>query len=118
VIGAKVRDELFGARTGARPAGARRRPPLPHRRRARLDRPGAGHEHRRTGHRAGVAGAGDVQQQHAVPHPRRGHQPRAIEPAKAQVAEIIKLRHEGEEDVTVITQDAVLATFDRILLAR
>jgi len=39
----------------------------------------------------------------------------AIEPAKAQVAEILKLRHEGEEDVTVITQDAVLATFDRLL---
>lgn len=39
----------------------------------------------------------------------------AIEPAKAQVAEIIRLRHEGEQDVTVITQDAVLATFDRVL---
>lgn len=39
----------------------------------------------------------------------------AIEPAKLQVAEMIKLRHEGEEDVTVITQDAVLATFDRLL---
>lgn len=39
----------------------------------------------------------------------------AIEPAKAQVAEIIRLRHEGEQDVTVITQDAVLATFDRLL---
>ncbi|MEF8699018.1 MAG: ABC transporter permease [Candidatus Accumulibacter sp. UW26] len=39
----------------------------------------------------------------------------AIEPAKAQVAEIIRLRHEGEEDVTIITQDAVLATFDRLL---
>lgn len=39
----------------------------------------------------------------------------AIEPAKAQVAAIVKLRHEGEEDVTVITQDAVLATFDRLL---
>ena len=39
----------------------------------------------------------------------------AIEPAKAQVAAIIKERHEGEEDVTVITQDAVLATFDRLL---
>ena len=38
-----------------------------------------------------------------------------IEPAKAQVAEIIRLRHEGEADVTVITQDAVLATFDRLL---
>jgi len=39
----------------------------------------------------------------------------AIEAAKAQVTEIIKLRHEGEEDVTVITQDAVLATFDKLL---
>ena len=39
----------------------------------------------------------------------------AIEPAKAQVEEIIRLRHEGEQDVTVITQDAVLATFDRLL---
>jgi len=39
----------------------------------------------------------------------------AIEPVKAQVASIIKLRHDGEQDVTVITQDAVLATFDRLL---
>ena len=38
-----------------------------------------------------------------------------IESAKAQTAEIIKLRHENEEDVTVITQDAVLVTFDRLL---
>lgn len=39
----------------------------------------------------------------------------AIESAKAQVAEILKVRHEGEQDVTVITQDAILATFDRLL---
>ena len=39
----------------------------------------------------------------------------AIEPAKAQVTETIKFRHDGEEDVTVITQDAVLATFDKLL---
>jgi putative ABC transport system permease protein len=39
----------------------------------------------------------------------------AIDVAKSQVAAIIKARHEGEEDVTVITQDAVLATFDRVL---
>ncbi|MEW5781933.1 MAG: ABC transporter permease [Pseudomonadota bacterium] len=38
-----------------------------------------------------------------------------IEQAKAQVLAILKARHDGEEDVTVITQDAVLATFDRIL---
>ena len=35
--------------------------------------------------------------------------------AKTQVLEIIKQRHDGEEDVTVITQDAVLATFDKLL---
>jgi putative ABC transport system permease protein len=35
--------------------------------------------------------------------------------AKQDIEEIIRLRHEGERDVTVITQDAVLATFDRIL---
>ena len=39
----------------------------------------------------------------------------AIEPAKAQVTDILRLRHEGELDVTIITQDAVLATFDRLL---
>ena len=39
----------------------------------------------------------------------------SIDAAKAQVTAIIKLRHEGEQDVTVITQDAVLATFDRLL---
>ena len=43
------------------------------------------------------------------------HSREAIEPAKKQVAEIIKQRHESEEDVTVITQDAVLATFDKLL---
>jgi putative ABC transport system permease protein len=37
--------------------------------------------------------------------------PRVIE----FVRETIKERHQGEEDVTVITQDAVLSTFDRIL---
>ena len=38
-----------------------------------------------------------------------------IPEAKAQALEILKQRHRGEEDVTVITQDAVLATFDRLL---
>ena len=45
------------------------------------------------------------------------HSREAIDAAKAQITEIIKLRHEGELDVTVITQDAVLATFDRLLSA-
>jgi len=40
-----------------------------------------------------------------------------IEPAKAAIRHTLKLRHDGEDDVTVITQDAVLATFDRILRA-
>ena len=39
----------------------------------------------------------------------------AIEPAKRQVTEILRARHDGEEDVTVITQDAMLATFDKLL---
>jgi putative ABC transport system permease protein len=39
----------------------------------------------------------------------------AILAAKDEAAAIIKARHDNEEDVTVITQDAVLATFDRIL---
>ncbi len=38
-----------------------------------------------------------------------------ILPAKEQAFAILKARHDGEEDVTVITQDAVLQTFDRIL---
>lgn len=39
----------------------------------------------------------------------------SIELAKSQTTAILKVRHEGEEDVTVITQDAVLATFDKLL---
>jgi putative ABC transport system permease protein len=39
----------------------------------------------------------------------------AIPEAKVQVMEILKQRHRGEEDVTVITQDAILATFDKLL---
>ncbi len=38
----------------------------------------------------------------------------AIPRAKKTVLEIIRDRHEGEDDITVITQDALLATFDRI----
>ncbi|NIR31200.1 MAG: FtsX-like permease family protein, partial [Gammaproteobacteria bacterium] len=41
----------------------------------------------------------------------------AIEPARAYIRRTITERHQGEEDITVITQDAVLATFDRILRA-
>lgn len=39
----------------------------------------------------------------------------AIPGTKERTLETLKQRHRGEEDVTVITQDAVLATFDRIL---
>jgi putative ABC transport system permease protein len=38
-----------------------------------------------------------------------------IEKVKERVLKAITQRHEGEEDVTVITQDAVLKTFDNIL---
>ena len=34
--------------------------------------------------------------------------------AKERIREIIQQRHDGEDDVTVITQDAVIATFDKI----
>jgi putative ABC transport system permease protein len=40
-----------------------------------------------------------------------------IEAAKRDAEKILMQRHGGERDVTVITQDAVLATFDRILRA-
>jgi putative ABC transport system permease protein len=40
-----------------------------------------------------------------------------IKRAETEMREIIITRHEGEEDVTVIAQDAVLATFDRIFHA-
>ncbi|OGA17414.1 MAG: peptide ABC transporter permease [Betaproteobacteria bacterium RIFCSPLOWO2_02_FULL_66_14] len=37
--------------------------------------------------------------------------------AKSDIEDILRERHDGKRDVTVITQDAVLATFDRILRA-
>jgi putative ABC transport system permease protein len=39
----------------------------------------------------------------------------AIEPVKKFISDTLQKRHQGEQDVTVVTQDAVLATFDRIL---
>ncbi len=41
----------------------------------------------------------------------------AIMQAKKEAESILVTRHNGERDVTVVTQDAVLATFDRILRA-
>ena len=41
----------------------------------------------------------------------------ALNRTKDRVLEIIKQRHQGEEDITVIRQDAILATFDDILKA-
>ncbi len=34
--------------------------------------------------------------------------------ARRDILEIIKLRHAGEEDITVVTQDALVSTFDTI----
>ena len=41
----------------------------------------------------------------------------AIVRAKETVLRIIRERHDGDDDITVISQDAVLATFDRIFTA-
>ena len=41
----------------------------------------------------------------------------ALPKAKQDVLRTIKERHDGEEDITVITQDAMLSTFDDIFLA-
>ena len=41
----------------------------------------------------------------------------AIAAAQRDAEQILMRRHNGERDVTVITQDAVLATFDRVLSA-
>ncbi len=41
----------------------------------------------------------------------------SIEQARKDAETILFARHNGERDVTVVTQDAVLATFDRILRA-
>ena len=40
-----------------------------------------------------------------------------IQQAKKAIQQIIRDRHDGEDDVTIISQDAVLATFDRIFSA-
>ena len=39
----------------------------------------------------------------------------AVGRARQAIEQIIRERHEGEDDITIISQDAVLATFDRIL---
>ena len=41
----------------------------------------------------------------------------ALTRASESVRQLIRTRHEGEDDVTVITQDAMLSTFDKILRA-
>ncbi|MCQ8129317.1 ABC transporter permease [Methylomonas rivi] len=45
------------------------------------------------------------------------HSQDAMYKAMDEVKRIIKLRHEGEDDVTLITQDSVVNTFDKILSA-
>ncbi|MGC1955240.1 MAG: ABC transporter permease [Gammaproteobacteria bacterium] len=41
----------------------------------------------------------------------------AVPLAKADVESIVRERHDGEQDITVITQDALISTFGRILSA-
>jgi len=43
--------------------------------------------------------------------------PAAMEAAADDIRRIIKDRHEGEDDITIITQDSVIATFDKIFTA-
>lgn len=40
-----------------------------------------------------------------------------IDASSADIRRIIKERHEGEDDITIITQDSIISTFNRILLA-
>jgi putative ABC transport system permease protein len=40
-----------------------------------------------------------------------------MEQTRKAILDTIRVRHEGEDDITVITQDAVLTTFDRIFKA-
>ncbi len=42
-------------------------------------------------------------------------EPDIMPQAESDILEIIRQRHEGEDDVTVISQDSLLATFNRIL---
>jgi putative ABC transport system permease protein len=41
----------------------------------------------------------------------------ALPAAEELIRDVIRERHEGEDDVTIITQEAMLSTFDRILNA-
>jgi putative ABC transport system permease protein len=41
----------------------------------------------------------------------------SIEKAKESIIRIIRERHDNEDDITIITQDALLSTFDRVLTA-
>jgi putative ABC transport system permease protein len=45
------------------------------------------------------------------------HQREAIPRVQKRATALLKLRHDGEDDVTVIAQDAMLATFDNVLRA-
>ncbi len=40
-----------------------------------------------------------------------------IESARREILAIVRARHEGEDDITVITQDAVIGTFNKIFTA-
>jgi len=45
------------------------------------------------------------------------HSEEAMHKAVVEVRNIIKMRHEGEDDITIVTQDSVVNTFDKILKA-
>jgi len=45
------------------------------------------------------------------------HSKQSMNKAVDDIKNIIKSRHEGEDDITIITQDSVVSTFDKILTA-
>ncbi len=45
----------------------------------------------------------------------KAHSKDALEPAEKDIVKIIRQRHNGDDDITVIRQDALIGTFDEIL---
>jgi putative ABC transport system permease protein len=116
VIGSKIKEEIFG-RAGGRRTDPPRRPPPAHRRRLKSVGQGLGMNTDEVVFvPAGVAQSlFNTNTLFRILIEARSRD--EIEAVKREVAAALKARHGGEEDTTVITQDAVLATFDKLLRA-
>ena len=117
VLGAGLRQELFGKQPRPGSVGAHRRPALPRNRHTRRRRRIPWTEPRRHGDHSGGLGTEPVRYPFAVSCPDPGSQRARHPPGAEGRANIIRERHDGEDDVTIITQDALLSTFDGILRA-